>query len=69
MKGTNENAMMIIKIFQQHNDEAKSVIGKDFSQGTLERYKTAHDHTRSFMEWKYGVSDMDIKRLDFEFVS
>ena len=69
LKGTNENARMIMKIFEQHNDEVKSLIGKDFSAATLERYKTAHDHTRSFMEWKYGLSDMDIKKLDYEFVS
>jgi len=69
LKGTHENAKMIMKIFQQHNEEVKSLIGKDFSAATLERYKTAYDHTKSFMEWKYGVPDMDIKRLDFEFVS
>ena len=69
LKGTNEKAKMIMKIFQQHNDEVKSLIDIDFSPGTLERYKTSYDHTKSFMEWKYGVSDMDIKKLDYEFVS
>jgi site-specific recombinase XerD len=69
LKGTNENAKMIMKIFQQHNDEVKNLVGKDFAPGTLERYKTSYDHTKSFMEWKYSISDMDIKRLDFEFVS
>lgn len=69
LKGTNENARMIMKIFQQHNDEVKSLINRDFSPATLERYKTSYDHTKSFMEWKYGVPDMDIKKLDFEFVS
>ena len=44
-------------------------MGKDFAPGTLERYKTSYDHTKSFMEWKYGVSDLDIKKLDYEFVS
>ena len=34
-----------------------------------ERYKISFEHTKSFMKWKYGVSDMDIKRLDYEFVS
>jgi hypothetical protein len=31
LKGTNENAKMIMKFFQQHNNEVKSLIGKDFS--------------------------------------
>jgi len=69
LKGINESARMLMKIFQQHNDEVKSLLGKDFSPGTLERYKTSFDHTKSFMEWKYGISDIDIKKLDYEFVS
>ena len=69
LKGTNGTARMLMNIFQQHNDDVKSLIGKDFSPGTLERYKTSFEHTRSFIEWKYGVSDMDIKKLDYEFVS
>ena len=32
---------MIMKIFQQHNDEVKSLVGKDFAAATLERYKTS----------------------------
>ena len=69
LKGTDGTVRMLMKIFQQHNDEVKSLVGKDFAPGTLERYKTSYDHTKSFMEWKYGVSDLDIKKLDYEFVS
>jgi len=69
LKGTDGTARMLMKIFQQHNDEVKSLVGKDFAAGTLERYKTSYDHTKSFMEWKHGVSDMDIKKLDYEFIS
>lgn len=69
LKGTNEKAKMIMAIFQDHNDQMKSLVGRDFSPATLERYKTSLDHTKSFMEWKYGVSDMNIKKLDYEFVS
>jgi hypothetical protein len=58
-----------MKIFQQHNDEVKNLVGKDFAPGTLERYKTSYDHTKSFMEWKYACQMLDIKRLDYEFVS
>lgn len=69
LKGTSEKAKMIMAIFHDHNDQMKCLVGKDFSPATLERYKTSLEHTKSFMEWKYGVSDMDIKKMDFEFVS
>ena len=69
LKGTGDKPKTIIAIFQQHNDQVKSLVGKDFAPATLERYKKSLDHIASFMEWKYGVSDMDIRKMDFEFVS
>ena len=69
LKGTGDKPKTIIEIFQQHNDQMKSLVGKDFAPATLERYKKSLDHIASFMEWKYGVSDMDIRKMDFDFVS
>jgi site-specific recombinase XerD len=68
LKGKKDKSKMILVIFQQHNDQMKSLVGKDFSPATLERYETSMRHTKSFIEWKYGASDIDIARLDFEFV-
>lgn len=69
LKGTNKNARMLLQIFQQHNDEVKELIGRDFTASTLERYKTSFEHTKAFMLWKYGIDDIDIKKLNYEFVS
>lgn len=69
LKGKSENKKMILEIFQQHNDEVKCLVGKDFSAATLQRYKTSLFHTKSFMEWKYKLSDMEVKKLNYEFVS
>jgi site-specific recombinase XerD len=69
LKGKTEHAKMILQIFQQHNNEVKCLVGKDFSAATLQRYNTSLFHTKSFMEWKYKLSDMDVKKLNYEFVS
>jgi site-specific recombinase XerD len=69
LKGKNGNARKVLEIFQQHNDQMKSLVGKDFSPATLERYKTSLQHTKSFIEWKYSLNDIDIRQLDYEFVS
>ncbi|GAC1421755.1 MAG: site-specific integrase [Flavisolibacter sp.] len=68
LKGTGDKSKMILKIFQDHNDQMKSLVGKDFSPATLERYKTSLEHTQAFMRWKYGVSDMDLKKMNYDFV-
>ncbi len=69
--GIADKPRMLLEIFQQHNDQVAALIqvGQDFAPGTLERYKTARDHTQSFLQWKYKIDDMDIRRLDFEFAS
>ena len=69
--GLTEPSQMLIEIFQEHNDQMAALIkaGKDYSPATLERYNTSRDHTRAFLQWKYGLADIEIKRLNYEFVS
>jgi site-specific recombinase XerD len=69
LRGITERPRMIIEVFQQHNNQVEKLIDKDFSAATLERYKTSLDHTRNFIAWKYGVPDMDITKINYEFVS
>jgi site-specific recombinase XerD len=60
---------MLLEIFQHHNDQITALVGKGYAPGTLERYNTSFKHTQSFLLWKYKVSDMDIRKLDFEFIT
>jgi site-specific recombinase XerD len=66
--GIQERPRMLMEIFQQHNDQLAALIGKEFSPATLERYNTSRDHTKAFLQWKYGIDNIDIKRLNYEFV-
>lgn len=69
LTGIEEKAKQILAVFQQHNEQMAALVGKEFSPGTMERYKTSLEHTRSFIQWKYKLDDMSILKLDFEFVS
>lgn len=66
--GITERPHMLMEIFQQHNDQMAALVGKEFSPGTLERYNTSMAHTRAFLQWKHGIADIDIKRLNYEFI-
>src|SRR5438093_3891241 len=55
LRGITERPRMLLEIFQQHNEQVAQLIGKDFSAGTLERYKTSLEHTRKFIAWKYNT--------------
>lgn len=69
--GLTEPARMLLDIFQQHNDQMAALIrvGKDYGPATLTRYNTCRDHIRDFIKWKYNLADIDIKRLDYEFIT
>jgi site-specific recombinase XerD len=69
LTGQAEDKRMVLAIFQQHNQQMEALVGREFAPGTLERYRTSLAHTRSFLQWKYGVGDMDIRKLDYEFIS
>ena len=67
--GKNERPHMLLEIFQQHNDQVNQLLGKDFAPGTLVRYKTSLKHTREFIQWKYKANDIDIRKLNYDFIS
>jgi site-specific recombinase XerD len=69
LQGTEQRARMLVPIFQDHNNKVETLVGQEFAPGTLERYKTSLKHTIEFLQWKYSVSDIDIKDIDHSFVT
>ena len=67
--GNDEKKNFIMEAFALHNKQLKALVGVDTSSATLTRYKTAYDHVNNFIRWKYGKQDLEIKYLDYEFIS
>lgn len=67
--GIAEKSKTILEVFEYHNNQMKSLIGKDYSFGTYERYCTALAHTKDFIQYKYNVSDFPIKQVNHEFIT
>ena len=38
--GKSEKAYMLIDVFKEHNLKVEALVSKEFSKGTLERYRT-----------------------------
>lgn len=64
-----EKPRMLMEVFTEHNEQMKALIGQEFSPLTLERYETSFRHAQEFMRWKYKIDDIDIKQLNYEFIS
>lgn len=67
--GKAERERSLVKIFQDHNNKIEALLNDEFAPGTLERYKTSLKHTVDFLQWKYSVSDIDIKKIDHAFIT
>jgi len=69
LTGEVEKPVMIMEVFAQHNEQMEALIGTEFAPATLIRYKTSLTHTRSFIKWKFQKEDVDIRKLNYEFIS
>lgn len=69
LKGKTERQYMLMKIFHYHNEQVKKLVGKEFAPATCTRFKTSFEHVHAFLQWKYGVHDMQINALNFEFIT
>ncbi|OJW83633.1 MAG: recombinase [Bacteroidetes bacterium 46-16] len=69
LTGREERKVGILEVFAHHNEQLAALVGKEFAEGTLQRYKTSLEHTKAFIKWKYNSSDLDIKKLDYEFIA
>lgn len=69
LTGQGEQPRMLLEIFQEHNNQVARLAGTEYAPATVKRYDTTLEHTRSFIKWKYNLSDIEIASLTFTFAT
>ncbi|NOW94173.1 site-specific integrase [Mucilaginibacter sp. SG564] len=69
LTGNNEKKYFIVEAFVRHNKQIKALVGREIAPATLTRYRTACDHVQNFIKWKYKKEDLELKSLDYDFIS
>jgi site-specific recombinase XerD len=69
LTGADEKKVMILDVFRHHNSQLKALEGTEFASNTIDRYNTTIGHAKAFLKWKYGIEDIEIRKLDHEFIS
>lgn len=59
--GKIEEYKMMLEVLADHNRKMESLLGTEYAEGTLERFETALVHTRSFIRWKFGKEDFELR--------
>ena len=67
--GKENKPILLLKIFQDHNDKVERLIGKDFAAGTAERYRTAKKHVGDYIKLVYNVEDIRVKEVNHKFIT
>lgn len=67
--GNDQRNKMLVKIFENYNDNVKKLIGIDYSEATWTKYDRTKRFTQFFIQWKYKEKDLPIQRLNMEFVN
>lgn len=67
-KESNQNTLM--QIHEYYNEQhIKPLIGKDYALGTYKRFVTSLSHIKEFMNYKYKITDIPLKELDYPFAA
>lgn len=67
--GKGEPHKMLLEVFEEHNRQMKSLIGREFALGTWKRYNTTLKHTAAFIKKQYGRTDFPIRDVDHKFIT
>ena len=59
---------MIIATFQEHNQECRALMGRDFELGTIKKYETITRLLQRYIAKKYETADLPLTSLDRDFV-
>ena len=67
-KNINKQKHMLIELFKRHNEQIKALVGKEYAQGTYQIFNRTLNHTNDFLDHYLKVSDLDINKLDYDFI-
>lgn len=69
LTGRDEVKHNVLDTFRHHNEQMKALLHKEYAPATIQKYNTVYDHTKAFIKWKYGVDDLNVRDLNYEFIS
>ena len=58
----------IVNVFQQHNENMKSLIDIEFSKGSYKNYETTIKHLRNYIKTKYNINDISLNKINYDFI-
>mgnify|MGYP001354731965 CR=1 FL=1 len=58
----------IINVFKQHNENMKSLIGIQYSNGSYKNYITTIKHLKNYIKKIYNTNDISLTQINYNFI-
>lgn len=69
-RGKDEQKPTLIQWHEHFNEQhVKPLIGKDYAEGTYDRYTTSLSHVKEFLKFRYKVPDLPLQDLSLSFAT
>ena len=66
--GKGEKLKMLIKLFDEHNQQMEKLVGIEFALGTYKRYHTTRSHVAEYIKSEYRKNDIPVQDVDLKFI-
>ncbi|MBU2903624.1 site-specific integrase [Arenibacter algicola] len=66
--GKGEKLKMLIKLFDEHNQQMEKLVGIEFALGTYKRYHTTRSHVAEYVKSEYRKNDIPVRDVDLKFI-
>lgn len=67
--GINTKQQTLIELFKKHNADVKSLVGKNKSKATYQKYEVTLRHVTDFIRKRYNLSDIPFADINNMFIS
>ncbi len=67
--GEDERSRNLLEIVTLFHKNMEKMVGKDYVEVTVQKFKTTLLHLTSFVKWKYKTSDISLSNLRYEFIT
>lgn len=67
--GGYDSPKMLIETFNEHNQEYRELMDKEYAKGTVLRYERTVRYLVEFMREQYNCADIPLKSINYEFIT
>ncbi len=67
--GTPDERRSLLDVFDEHNRDVESLVGKDYVKATLTKYKTIRSKVSDYIVHKYNKTDIYLDKLEYGFIT